>query len=293
MLKVTVIIPCYNREDFIRETIDSALDQTFRNIEVVAVDDGSTDGTRTILESYNGRVKIMEHPGRANRGQSAAINLAMRSTGGEYVAILDSDDVWAPKKIEQQVAFLERNPSIGLVYSNGYAIDERGRRLYELYSKDHHEENKPERVLLECHFGCPSSYLVHRSAYERAGEYDETLRSSQDHDMAVRLAEVTNVAYLDEPLWYYRRHTNTLSRKHASRRWKNGFYILSKACKRHKYGLNVRRQRLAVLHFRLGQCMVEEKRYFAGAGRFLLAGLLDPLRGMGVLFGKESMGGPH
>ena len=291
--RVTVVIPCYNRERFIRGTLESVLSQTYPNLEIVAMDDGSTDGTRKILEDYGGRIRILEHPSRINKGQSAAINLGIRSTKGEYIAILDSDDLWAPEKIERQMEFLEKNPDVGLVYVNGFAVDKEGKTLYKLFRPGHVEPNSPERVLLECHFNVPSNALVRRSAFEMAGEFDETMRSAQDHDMAIRLAEVTKPAYLDEPLWYYRRHSETQSGKHTRRRWETGFKILSKACERRPYGLNIRRRRLAVLNFRIGQCLIEEKRFVRAAARLALAGLLDPFRAVRVLAGLERRGSPH
>lgn len=291
--KVTVIIPCHTREKFVKTTIDSALSQTYPNIEIVVVDDGSTDGTRNILESYGARIKILEHPGRINKGQSAAINLAMRQTDSKYVAILDSDDVWVPEKIERQVEFLEKHPDVGLVYANGIAIDENGKSLYQIMGEEHVETNNPVRTLLECHFTLPSNALVRRTAFNKAGEFDETLRSAQDHDIAIRLSEVTKLAYINEDLYFYRRHSNTQSRRHAIRRWELGFRILDKACKRYNYGINVRRKRLAVLNFRIGQCLFEERRLFQGALRFLIAGILDPLRAIKVLIGIEKSSSPH
>lgn len=284
---VTVIIPSYNREKYIRATIDSALSQTYKNLEVVVVDDGSTDRSREILEGYGNRIRLLEHEGRANRGQSAAINLAMHSTRGEYVAILDSDDVWTVDKIGKQVDYLRRHPDVGIVYGNGYAIDETGKILYKLIPPGHREESDPSRMLLECHFNIPSNALVRRSAFDQAGEFDETLRSSQDHDMAIRLIEVTKAAFLDEPVWYYRRHPDTQSSIHTKRRWKNGFKILDKACRRYPYGWSVKRRRLAVLHFRIGQCFSSEGAYFQAAKNFLLAGFFDPARTARVLLGTE------
>jgi glycosyltransferase involved in cell wall biosynthesis len=284
---VTVIIPSYNREKYIRATVDSALAQTYQNIEIVVVDDGSTDCSREILESYGNRIRLLEHEGRANRGQSAAINLALRSSSGGYVAILDSDDVWTVGKIEKQVEYLERHPDIGIVYGNGYAIDENGKILYQLIPPGHREESDPSRMLMECHFNIPSNALVRRSAFKKAGEFDETLRSSQDHDMAIRLLEVTRAAFLDEPVWYYRQHPDTQSNKHTKRRWLNGFKILDKACRRYPYGWNVKRRRLAVLHFRLGQCLSSERAYLAAVKNFLLAGVYDPARAARVMLGTD------
>jgi glycosyltransferase involved in cell wall biosynthesis len=290
--KVTVIIPSYNRERFIQQTVDSILSQTYTNLEVVAVDDGSTDKTRQILDAYGERIKVLAHPERINKGQSAAINLGMRSTMSEYVGIVDSDDVLTPEKIERQVTFLEQNPSIGFVYANAYIMNDDGSILYKAFPPGHVETGMPERILLECPIGCPSGFLVRRSAFDKAGYFDESLRSAQDHDMVVRLAEVSRLSYMKETLWYYREHSESLSQRHTRRRWEAGFTILRKACKRYPYGIGVRRRRLAVLHFRLGQCLVEDGRYLAAGIRFLLAGFLDPIRGINVLVGKQHVSGP-
>jgi len=98
---------------------------------------------------------------------------------------------------------------------------------------------------------------------------------------------VTKAAFLDEPVWYYRQHTDTQSSKHTKRRWMNGFQILEKACRRYPYGWSVKRRRLAVLHFRIAQCFSSEGAYFQAVKNFLLAGIFDPPRAARVLLGKE------
>lgn len=291
--KVAVIIPVYNREQYIKETIGSVLAQTYPNIEIVAVDDGSTDNSRQVLESFGDKITVLEHPGRVNKGQSAAINLGIRATESEYVAILDSDDLFASRKIELQVDFLEEHLDIGLVYGNGYSIDQYGNRLYRFYSDDHVEWSDPERVLLDCYFLLPNNSLIRRSVLEEVGDFDESLRSAQDHDMAIRVAEKTRLGFINEVIFFYRRHPDSISHKNAKLRWTNGFYILEKACRRYPYSRKVRRKRRAVLHFRLGQCFMEEKKFLRAMYHFSLAGILDPVRAMGVLSGKERISSHH
>ncbi len=291
--KVVVIIPVFNREKYIEETIKSVLNQTYANIQVVAVDDGCTDNSRQILEAFGSKITILEHPGRVNKGQSAAINLGIRSTESKYVAILDSDDLFAPRKVEKQVEFLEKHPCVGLVYCNGYFIDENGQKLYKVLPDEHDEHNDPERVLLDCYFNVPSSSLIRRSVLHEVGEFDESMRSAQDHDMAIRIAEVTRLAYMPEPLWYYRRHPHSQSGRFAERRWQTGFRILEKACRRFPYSKRARRKRLAVLNFRMGQCSIEQRKYFSALAYFLKAGSLDPIRAIRVLTGKEPISSPH
>lgn len=291
--KVSVIIPCYNREDFICETINSVLNQTWPNIELIVVDDGCTDGSRTILESYGGRLTVLEHSGRVNRGQSAAINLGLHYCSGDYLAILDSDDLFAPDKIEKQVSFLEKNPEFGLVYSNGMYIDGSGNEIGRMHYGTHQPPSGPEQVLEDCTYNVPSNSLFRRSVFEKVGFLDETLRSAQDHDYGIRIAEVTRIGYIDECLWKYRRHGGSISNNRTLERWKNGFKILEAARKRYPYPAATVRRRKAVLHFRLGQCYLQEKNYLKAVYHLLLAGVLDPVRSLKVIAGKERLTGPQ
>lgn len=291
--KVSVIIPAYNRETFIAQTIDSVLGQTYSNVELIVVDDGSTDGTRKVVDTYKGRITILEHPGRVNRGQSAAINVGLRKATGKYIAILDSDDYWAPEKLDVLVGYLEAHPETGVVYSNGFAVDANGNELYRIYARPHSETNDPCRVLLDCYFLLPNNAVVRRSIMEQAGEFDESLRSAQDHDMAIRVSELTKLAYIDQGLFFYRRHENSISNRNALLRWRNGFKILVKAKRRYPYPRSVIRRRAAVLHFRLFQCLMENRKPLSAIYHLGLAGLKDPLRSIGVATGRERISGPH
>ena len=291
--RVTAIVPCYNREKYIFATILSVLDQTFKDIDVVVVDDGCTDGSRKVLEQFSDRIRLLEHPGRANRGQSASINLGLANSSGEFVAILDSDDLWAPTKIAEQVSHLDCHADAGMVYGNGHAIDGDGRELYRIYDDAHRELNQPSRLLEDCYLLIPSNSLVRRSVFDAAGRFDETLRSGQDHDMAIRIAEVTKLAYVNATWFYYRRHGDSISAKRADLRWRTGFKILAKAKERYPYSRRTVRRRLGVLHFRLGQTLLEDGRLVTGAYHLVLALFCDPVRALGVLAGREPVDSPH
>ncbi|WP_158538123.1 glycosyltransferase [Corallincola holothuriorum] len=287
-VSVSVIIPAYNREAYIEETINSVLYQTFQNFELIVVDDGSTDNTRNILESFDDeRISILEHPGRANKGQSAAINLGLKHAKGEFIAILDSDDYWLPEKLEIQVAYLQQHNDIGLVYANGTAVDPNRNHLYPIYNEDHRECSDPGRVLKDCYFFVPTNSLVRSEVIRKVGEFDESLRAAQDHDMAIRIAETTKLAYINTPLFAYRRHPESISSTRAHIRWQNGFYILDKAIRRFNYPSNIIRSRKAVLHFRLYQCRKRNGQFLSAIGHLLTAGYLDPARSVRVLCRKE------
>jgi len=293
--KVSVIIPAFNRARYIGQTIDSVLNQTYKNIEIIVVDDGSTDHTLEALALYCNNIKLLEHPGRQNKGQSVSINLGMRHASGEYVCILDSDDYWEPDKLALQVSCMEHTPDVGFVYCNGTAVNSHGEFLYDIYSADHQEENRPENVLLNCYIHLPSNSLMRMSVLRQAGDFDETMRAAQDHDMLVRVAEITRLAYIDKPLYHYRRHEESISKSNqgAISRWRNGFVILEKARKRYPYPPSVIRRRKAVLNFRLFQCAMENNSRFEAIPYLILAGLYDPARAWAVLIHKERVRSPH
>ncbi len=293
LAKVAVIIPCYNRAKYIAETIRSVLDQSYGNIELIVVDDGCTDNSREILDSFADQIRVLEHPGRVNKGQSAALNLGIKSSQSEYVAFLDSDDLFAPEKIAKQVQFLEQNSQVGLVYANGHDVDENGSILYRIYDEDHSEESDPNRVLLDCYFLLPNNALLRRDVLNQSGVFNEDLRSAQDHDLAIRIVEVAKIAYIDECLFFYRRHGDSISYRNAKLRWKNGYKILAKARKRYRYRLATLLGRLAVLNFRLGQCYREDGNYALAILLFMAAGICDPMRSLNVLTGKEKITSPH
>lgn len=293
MARVSVVIPVFNREKFVRQTIDTVLAQTYRDFEIIAIDDGSKDGSRSILESFGDSIRVLEHPGGANRGQSASINLGLRHARGEMIAVLDSDDFWLPDKLAIQVGFLDSHPDVGLVYGNGWMVDENGARRYAIYGPDHREGSEASRILLNCYFHIPGNALVRAAVFQKVGGFDESLRAAQDHDMAIRISEVTRLAYIETHLWCYRRHGDSISLRSADVRWKNGFLILDKARRRYPYSKDIVRKRRAVLHFRVAQCDLRAKRFLRAASNFAAAAVLDPLRVIGVILGNERVTSPN
>jgi glycosyltransferase involved in cell wall biosynthesis len=293
--KVSVIIPAFNRARYIRQTVESVLGQTYPNIETIVVDDGSSDGTRGILEEYQDKITLLQHPQGQNRGQSASINLGLSRAEGDYIAILDSDDYWEPEKTEIQTAYLEQHPDVGLVYANGTAVNSNGEFLYNIYPARHDEESRPEKILLDCYIHLPSNSMLRKSVLDRAGRFDESFRAAQDHDMLIRIAEITRLGYINKSLYHYRRHQESISKSNqgAIRRWRNGFIILDRAKNRHPYPRTVIYKRKAALHFRLFQCAMENKSILTALPHLLLAGLYDPLRACSVLLGRERITSPH
>ena len=288
---VSVIIPSYNRAAYIEAAINSALDQTYGPVEVIVVDDGSTDGSYEKLQQWEerGKLVLLTHPERRNRGQSASINLGIQQAAGSYIAILDSDDMFAKEKLADQVAFLEANPEIGMVYGQGHAVDADGNFLFKVPGDGHQEPSDPNRLLLDCYMALPGGSLVRRSVFEKAGLFEESFRAGQDHDMAIRIMEATRCAYLPKLAFYYRKHDDSISVKGLERRWLTGLEILRRANERYPYMRSTIRKRKAVLQFRLGQTYWRERRKAKALPHLVSSGLLDPARALMVLIGREQV----
>lgn len=288
--RVTVIIPVFNRIDYLEETINSVVEQDYSDIELIVIDDGSTDGGFELLQEIQSQYEmvLLFHEGRINRGQSAAINLGLKQSTGEFIAILDSDDLFLPNKLSIQVKALEENPDVGLVYGRGKAIDSKGVFLYDMLDVSHIETNDPNKMLLDCYFLLPQNSLVRSAVYDEVGQFDEELRSGQDHDMLIRMAEVAKFLYISKYFFCYRRHENSISSKGQEIRWRSAFKILNKAKLRYHYERKTLRKRLAVINYRLARALILYKRKrFEAYLRLMCSGLLDPGRAFRVLLGLE------
>jgi glycosyltransferase involved in cell wall biosynthesis len=276
---ISVIIPCYNSEKYIKKTLSSVLSQSYRPDEILVVDDGSEDETRNILESYFSQIKILCHPNNSNLGTAASMNLGIKHTKSELIAFLDHDDLWYPTKLSEQVKIFEKYPDVGLVYTNVFVIDENDNDLFKIYPDDFKELNKPDQLLSKCYIRTASSVMVRRSLFEKIGFFKTQIRAA-DHDMWIRMIEKTKFFYLPKCLASHRKHPTQISS--GRKIWEDGFVILREACKRYPYGTSVKRKRLAVLHYRLGEYDWSHKLYWKATKYFLLAAMFDPLRGIKI-----------
>ncbi len=213
---VSVIIPSYNAETFIARTLESVLSQTYKNLEVLVVDDGSQDQTAEIVREFakkDTRVTLLQ---QQNSGVAAARNLGIEKSKGEFIAPLDADDIWYPENIEKQVqCFLNSNSSVGLVYSWSVDIDKQDRLTGEFRAARIEGE---VYVTLLCHdfIANASCVLIRRSCLEKCGGYNSKLRENngqggEDWDLYLRLAEQYQFRVVPEFLVGYRKHPNSMS----------------------------------------------------------------------------------
>jgi glycosyltransferase involved in cell wall biosynthesis len=206
---LSVIIPAYNVEQYIREAVDSALQQTFQDIEVIVIDDGSTDGTNSIVRSISDqRLVIME---QANGGLGAARNAGIRKAAGKYLGLLDGDDVWLPQKAEAHIPVMEKDENICISFSNMKYIDENGQYSGQLLISRYSEPTMDD-LMLKNHI-TPTSAILRTSSIVEAGLFDEHIPGCEDYEMWVRMLHRTKMRAVHIPrvLAAYRVRGSSLS----------------------------------------------------------------------------------
>jgi glycosyltransferase involved in cell wall biosynthesis len=205
---VSVIIPTYNRGWVLSEAIDSVLAQDFQDYELIVVDDGSTDDTREILDTY-GRDIIVLH--QTNKGVSAARNQGIAQAGGQLLAFLDSDDIWLPRKLSQQVDFFKLHPDAVINQTEEIWI----RNNVRVNPKDRH--HKPSGMIFERSLGLclvsPSAVMIKKTLFDDVGVFDENLPACEDYDLWLRIGCHFPIHLIDTPLIIKRGgHKDQLSR---------------------------------------------------------------------------------
>lgn len=218
IVRVSVIIPCYNHAHYLSYAIRSILDQTFTDWEAIIVDDGSTDSTSEVVATFtDSRIRYIY---QENQGLSAARNTGIRTAMGKYLAFLDADDEWEPSFLERCVSVLETDPGVGGVYARNYFIDLEGQKLPRLGGK----VVRPERFrarLLESGFFPAHAMVVRAAVLQEVGLFDRELTSLEDWDLWLRASARYLFKGIDEPLVRYRVYPGSMStnasRMHASR----------------------------------------------------------------------------
>ncbi len=215
MPNVSVIIPAYNAKGFIADAVRSALDQTYRDLEVIVVDDGSTDGTAAELAAFGDRIRVLQ---QANRGVAAARNAGAAVARGAWIAFLDADDLWLPHKLERQLAA----GSTPMTFTDRLNIGARG-DLPEVQSEvtPMHGGDIFTRLLGEGNFITNTSVMRRRALFEAMSGFYAGLNGTEDWDLWIRVAERHEIGFVDEPLVRYRFHPGGLSRNFAKmgREW--------------------------------------------------------------------------
>jgi len=207
MPEVSVIIPAYNAAAYLPAAIDSVLAQTYSDLEVLVIDDGSTDDTEAVMRGYGSPVRYFRQP---NGGVSLARNRGIEESRGRYAAFLDADDTWFPMKLERQLQALREHPEFKLCYSAFLRVDNELRPLGVERGKS--TGNDLESLLTRGNVvGSICTVLCERELFAHTGGFDPHLSQCADWDMWIRLAVFTPFFYLVEPLVTYRQHTANMS----------------------------------------------------------------------------------
>ncbi|MBX7054537.1 MAG: glycosyltransferase family 2 protein [Pyrinomonadaceae bacterium] len=189
---VSVIIPTYNRARYISETIESVLGQTYPGIEIIVIDDGSTDGTRIIVEKFSNSVQYVW---QENSERGASRNHGLRLATGEFISFLDSDDLWIPDKVEEDVKYFQDNPNVGVIFTDAIQINADGEpnKLLKARSNTGLVTDK----ILENNFVLMATHMVRTELVRSIGGFleERELSGSEDWEMWVRLSTKTSFAY--------------------------------------------------------------------------------------------------
>jgi glycosyltransferase involved in cell wall biosynthesis len=206
--RVSVVIPTYNHARWVGHAIRSVAAQRFRDLEIIVVDDGSTDDTARVVRDTEVPLRYVRQD---NRGLSGARNTGIAAARGALVGFLDADDLWLPDKLSLQVAFLDARAEAALVYADAVFFDEGTQRTVGTHAARH--AHPSGRILTALLFDNPISSptpLVRRTALAQAGGFDESLQACEDWDMWIRIARCAEIHCIDQPLAVYRLHGDNM-----------------------------------------------------------------------------------
>jgi len=269
---VSVIIPCYNAGRFLPEALKSVYAQTYREWEILLVDDGSTDDTPAVASAQGDRIRYFR---QENRGAAAARNLGIARARGEFIAFLDADDVWLPSKLETQLRLFSRRPEPGLVYSDCYSINGNGVVTGFYLKRRLSSRRDPAAEIFIRDYMPNSTVVVRRSCLDLVGPLDESIVLSEDEDLKIRLADRFPVGRVAVPLAGWRQHEGNKSL--MAEKLKAAFahdtgVILRKIPRLEKF----RRAREAVLHENCGLLLLREGKTRPARAELIAALLLRP-----------------
>jgi glycosyltransferase involved in cell wall biosynthesis len=266
--KVSIVIPVYNGANYLREAIDSALAQTYENVEIIVVNDGSTDGGKTeeTAKSYSDKLRYLR---KDNGGVASALNLGIKEMRGEYFSWLSHDDVYYPNKVEVQINYLKNENNKNVILYSDYDLIDSQSNIVKTEKIKHVEPQNFRYALIMSNpiNGCTA--LVPRSCFDGAGTFDESLKTTQDYDLWFRMAKKYDFMHLPKTLIQSRVHaeqgTVTLSSIHATE--SNNYFI--KCLKElDSSGIRPFEKTLALLYVKIAINL--KRRHFFDAAEFAL-----------------------
>lgn len=284
---VSVIIPAFNAEKYIKASIDSILMQTFKDFEIIVVDDGSTDNTKEILNPYI-KKSLIRYIYRENRGPGAARNTGIRAARGKYICFLDADDVYLPLSIETRTRFLEEYPQAGMVFSD-YCLQDPSdeRSLTPRLSNDITFRKKiglnpitKKHILLpkdSYQFILPTCYphtsttMLRKPLVAKIGLFRTDIFAAEDNDLWLRFIMNCPTGYVNKAGSIYKKYRGTLY-KPSERFFEGSIIFLEDAIKQYSFDyqtLRLAKRKLYYNYFSLGYCLFDKREYKRARGHFL------------------------
>ena len=267
MSTVSIVIACRNVvSEWFLEAIESVFSQTYQDFEVVVVDSSSDNVARKIVEEYGSRISYYYQEAR---GIAAALNLGIEKSGGEYIAFVDADDVWLPEKLELQVELLEKEPDIGLVYSDLYTIDAKGKIFGLVSGIGLDSQDRLEQLFVEGNSIAKSTVMVRRDCLEPLGCFDEAMLACEDYDMWLRVAGRFQLGYIETPLAKWRSHEGNWSL--SKENWDYEVLLTDKVIRLYPHLETLKNKRLARIYYGYGihyfhsKSFGDARRYFRRA----------------------------
>ncbi|MFO1257175.1 MAG: glycosyltransferase [Gammaproteobacteria bacterium] len=229
---ISIIMPCYNAQKTLPETLNSIPRQSYSNWELIAIDDGSKDKTLKLLNDFRDRypkqVKIISHP---NQGQVKSKNRGLEIAQGSFIAFMDADDLWHPQKLNSQLTYMLEHAEIGLCYTNGEYIDEASNHTGpiginpRLSGQCLHEFLMGNAIVA-------SSVMIKKEIISQVGYFDESLTACENWELWTRISSISEIGVIDESLVYYRRHSHNMSHN-IEKMKRNRILVIQK--NRHQY----------------------------------------------------------
>ena len=276
---VSVVVTCFNGDQWIASCLDSVLAQTCSPLEIIVVDDASEDSSVQILQDYErrGQIHLIRHG--TNRGIPATKNTGLRATRGRYVAFLEQDDEWYADKLACQVETIESDPRLGMVFARAVCVDEDGRQFLSRPSLDAFEttEGAVKAFFTRNPVTSMSSVLFRRQALDQVGGFDESYGGGDDYDLFLRLAGRHMVAHSDRPLLRYRIHRNSFSYARLDRMLMDQLRVVERAVLRYPFLAPLKSRRLASLWVAFALRFFETGSTIRGIRAAFRALAIDPL----------------
>jgi glycosyltransferase involved in cell wall biosynthesis len=276
--RVSVIVPAYNAAVYLPHAIDSVIAQAFADWEIVVVDDGSTDDTQSVVESYRPALADkLQYIRQSNQGLPAARNTGIRAARGEFIALLDADDVWLPQRLGRGVQVLDSDPEIGLVHARVARIDTKGMVIGQLKVDPRYMSGSIAHhiYIRRAHIVCPT-VMFRRRCLDTAGWFDETMRATEDRDLWFRIALHFKIEFINEILAYYRLSPSSMT-SDLDRLLAGQLYFVSK---HYRSGSATRMEQLQALgniYRELGDSRFRGGALTKAIGSYLLAVGYNPL----------------